>query len=188
MASPPRGPGQPSPPRPVEPPGSQTEPHLPPQASRPDPAATSTRTPHPGPPTTQPGDPKLKVLPPVGCVHRVQRRTKDWCGSASWKSAQGTSAWQSSCSPSALVVCQRPPRNQHRGRHRRALSSRHQSKPWAPASVLPNAASTSSLPVADTRADTGQRELAPGFQASANALICRRALSSRLSLRYNHRR
>jgi len=55
LAAHPGRPDQPPQPRPVQPPGSQTQPHLPPLASRPDPAAIATRTPDPGPPTTQPG-------------------------------------------------------------------------------------------------------------------------------------
>ena len=74
---------------------------------------------------------------------------------------------QFSRSPPALVVRQRPPGVQHRGRYRRAPGSRLRSKPRAPAWVLPNAASTRSLPVADTRADTGQRELALSHQPDA---------------------
>src|ERR1035437_4205278 len=49
-----RRPGQPPPARPVQPPGGQTQPHLPAQESRPNPAATAKRTPHPRVTTTTP--------------------------------------------------------------------------------------------------------------------------------------
>lgn len=71
--------------------------------------------------------------PPVGRVRRVHRRTGVWCGSASWKPAQGTSPGRFSRSPPALVGRQRPPEVQDRGGYRRTPGGRLRSKPQAPA-------------------------------------------------------
>jgi len=54
VAAHPRRTAQPPPARPVQPPQGQTQPHLLPQASRPHPATTTSRTPHPGLATPHP--------------------------------------------------------------------------------------------------------------------------------------